>query len=105
MGTAERVAETMHDSFPSAAIYTTVARPHSLPRGLRAADIRTSALQRLPSIDRSCWPYLMLYPFAVEHFDLSQYDLIFTSVRATQRVCAAGPTRFMSAIVTHQCVG
>ena len=79
MGGAERVAEAMHDSFPSAPLYTTVALPNGLPVGLRAADIRTSPLQHLPSIERRFRHYFMLYPFAVENFDLSQYDLIFSS--------------------------
>ena len=79
MGGAERVAEAMHDSFPSAPMYTTVALPRSLPGRLRAADIRTSLLQKLPAMDRKFRHYFMLYPFAVEHFDLSPYDLIFSS--------------------------
>ncbi|HEV2884250.1 MAG TPA: glycosyltransferase [Pyrinomonadaceae bacterium] len=79
MGGAERVAMAMHDSFPSAPIYTTVALQHRLPQQLRVADIRTSAMQSLPGIERRFREYFMLYPFAVEHFDLSQYDLIFSS--------------------------
>jgi glycosyltransferase involved in cell wall biosynthesis len=79
MGGAERVAEAMHDSFPSAPMYTTVALPQSLPGRLRTADIRTSLMQRLPSLDRRFRHYFMLYPFAVEHFNLSEYDLIFSS--------------------------
>ena len=79
MGGAERVAEAMHDSFPSAPMYTTVALPQSLPQRLRHADIRTSPLQRLPAIEKKFRHYFMLYPFAVEHFDLSEYDLIFSS--------------------------
>ena len=79
MGGAERVAEAMHDSFPSAPMYTTVALPKGLPGGLRTADIRTSPMQHLPSIERRFRHYFMLYPFAVENFDLSEYDLIFSS--------------------------
>jgi len=79
MGGAERVAEAMHDSFPSAPIYTTVALQNNLPQRLRTADIRTSPLQKLPALDRRFRHYFMLYPLAVEHFDLSQYDLIFSS--------------------------
>jgi len=79
MGGAERVAEAMHDSFPGAPIYTTVALPQSLPSRMRAADIRTSPMQHLPAMDRKFRHYFMLYPFAVEHFDLSPYDLIFSS--------------------------
>jgi glycosyltransferase involved in cell wall biosynthesis len=79
MGGAERVAEAMHESFPSAPMYTTVALPQNLPQRLRMADIRTSPLQHLPAIERRFRHYFMLYPFAVENFDLSQYDLIFSS--------------------------
>jgi glycosyltransferase involved in cell wall biosynthesis len=79
MGGAEKVVEAMHDSFPSSPVYTTVALPRMLPDRLRAADIRTSAMQRLPGMDRRFRHYFMLYPFAVENFDLSQYDLIFSS--------------------------
>jgi glycosyltransferase involved in cell wall biosynthesis len=79
MGGAERVAEAMHDSFPSAPVYTTMALPKFLPGGLRTADIRTSPMQRLPAIERRFRHYFMLYPFAVENFDLSEYDLIFSS--------------------------
>jgi len=79
MGGAERVAEAMHDSFPTSPMYTTVALPQSLPQRLRTADIRTSLLQHLPSIERRFRHYFMLYPFAVENFDLSDYDLIFSS--------------------------
>jgi glycosyltransferase involved in cell wall biosynthesis len=79
MGGAERVAAAMHDSFPSAPIYTTVALQHRLPKELRGADIRTSAMQHLPAIEQRFRQYFMLYPFAVEHFDLSEFDLIFSS--------------------------
>ncbi len=73
------MAAAMHDSFPSAPIYTTVALPHRLPKELRGADIRTSAMQRLPAMEQRFRQYFMLYPFAVEHFDLSEFDLIFSS--------------------------
>ena len=79
MGGAERVAAAMHDSFPSAPIYTTVALQHRLPQQLRAADIRTSAMQWLPGIESRFREYFMLYPLAIEHFDLSEYDLILSS--------------------------
>ena len=79
LGGAERVVEAIHDSFPRAPLYTTVALPKYVPGRLRAADIRTSILQHLPAMDRRFRHYFMLYPFAVENFDLSSYDLIFSS--------------------------
>jgi len=78
-GAAERVAQAMHDSFPSAPLYTTVALPKGLPGTLRTADIRTSPLQNPAPLDRRFRHYFMLHPFAVENFDLSAYDLIFSS--------------------------
>jgi glycosyltransferase involved in cell wall biosynthesis len=79
LGDGERVVAAMHDSFPAAPIYTTVALPRYLPPELRGADIRTSAMQRLPALEQRFSSYFMLYPFAVEHFDVSDYDLIFSS--------------------------
>jgi glycosyltransferase involved in cell wall biosynthesis len=79
LGGAERVAEAMHESFPAAPMYTTVALPQGLPKRLQDADIRTSAMQHLPAMDRKFRHYFMLYPLAVEKFDLSRYDLIFSS--------------------------
>ncbi len=79
MGGAERVAAAMHESFPTAPMYTTVALPHRLPKELRGADIRTSPMQHLPGMEQRFRQYFMLYPFAVEHFDLSEFDLIFSS--------------------------
>jgi glycosyltransferase involved in cell wall biosynthesis len=79
MGGAERVAAAMHQSFPAAPIYTTVSLPHKLPQELLGADIRTSPMQWLPGMENRFRQYFMLYPLAVEHFDLSAYDLIFSS--------------------------
>ncbi len=79
MGGAERVAAALHDSFPKAPMFTTVALPHRLPKELRGADIRTSPMQRLPGMEQRFRQYFMLYPFAVENFDLSEFDLIFSS--------------------------
>lgn len=79
MGGAERVAEALHDSFPTSPMYTTVALRHRLPQGLRAADVRTSVLQHLPAMERRFRHYFMFYPWAVESLDLSEYDLIVSS--------------------------
>src|SRR5438552_13880118 len=79
MGGAERVAEALHDSFPTSPMYTTVALRHRLPQGLRAADVRTSVLQHLPAMERRFRHYFMFYPWAVESLDLSKYDLIVSS--------------------------
>jgi glycosyltransferase involved in cell wall biosynthesis len=104
MGGAEKVVEAMHDSFPVAGLHHGSFAANASDR-LRAADIRTSAMQRLPAMDRRFRHYFMLYPFAVENFDLSQYDLIFSSSSVTQKVFVASATRSTFAIAIHRCVG
>ncbi|MBS1808498.1 MAG: glycosyltransferase [Acidobacteria bacterium] len=79
MGGAERVAEALHQIFPAAPLYTTVALPHRLTPSLRQAAIHTSFMQRMPAIESKFRQYFMLYPWAVESLDLSAYDLILSS--------------------------
>lgn len=74
MGGAERVAETFHEMFPDAPLYTTVDL-----RQPRSASVRTSWMQRLPRLKDLYRQYFMLYPLAVESLDLSRYDLILSS--------------------------
>jgi len=79
MGGAERVAAAMHESFPTAPIYTTVALPNRLPKELRAQTFALPPCNICRESKQRFRQYFMLYPFAVEHFDLSEFDLIFSS--------------------------
>jgi glycosyltransferase involved in cell wall biosynthesis len=82
MGGAERVVESFHRLWPDAPIYTTIADWESMPASLRDADIRVSWMQRLPGWRRHFRALLPLYPFAIESFDLSAYDLVISSSSA-----------------------
>lgn len=79
MGGAERVAEELHHLFPRAPLYTTVALKERFSPALKRADVRTSWMQRLPAPERNFRQYFLLYPFAVESLDVSQYDLVVSS--------------------------
>lgn len=81
-GGAERVVEVLHKMFPDAPIFTTVLNPGSLWPALHDADIRTSWMQRLPGLEINHKAYLLLYPRAIESFDLSGYDLVISSSSA-----------------------
>ena len=81
-GGAERVVEVLHDIFPKAPVYTTIYLPENLPDSFRKMDIRTSFMQRLPFLDKHFKKYLLLYPKAVESFDLSDYDVVLSSSSA-----------------------
>lgn len=79
MGGAERVAEELHSIFPDSSMFTTVDRRRELPLGLNKKNVRTSWMQNLPVNIKNHRKYFMLYPLAVESFDMSDYDVIISS--------------------------
>lgn len=81
-GGAERVLEALHDMFPEAPIYTSIYWPEAMPPTYRTWDIHTSFLDKLPLIKKRHQPFLPLYPFAFEEFDLSEYDLVISDSSA-----------------------
>ncbi|KAF0135308.1 MAG: group 1 glycosyl transferase [Candidatus Saganbacteria bacterium] len=82
MGGAERVVSALHKIFSNAPIYTAAALSKKLSDELKDADIKTSFLQNWPYMDKEFRMYFLLYPFAFSSFNLSQYDLIFSSSSA-----------------------
>jgi glycosyltransferase involved in cell wall biosynthesis len=91
MGGAERVLLALHDLFPDAPIYTTIAAPERLVPRLRACDIRVSFMQRLPGVLDHHQAYLPLYPAAVERMDLRAYDLVLSDSSAFAKAAIARP--------------
>lgn len=79
LGGAENVVLAMHEAFPDAPIYTAIYNKDSMP-SFRELDVRTSRLQKFPSILRK---YHKLFPTlavsAIRKLDLSEYDIILTS--------------------------
>lgn len=82
MGGAEKVVEVFHEMFPKAPIYTSIYVPDAVSPTFRKADVRTSFMQRLPFIKTHGRTYLAFYPYAIELFDLSEYDLVLSSSSA-----------------------
>jgi glycosyltransferase involved in cell wall biosynthesis len=81
-GGAEKVIEVFNELFPDAPIYTTIYDSCKLPPIFKKMDIKTSFMQKLPFLDKHFKKYLMLYPRAIESFDLKSYDLILSSSSA-----------------------
>ena len=79
MGGAERVAEELHAIFPTSEMFTTVDRRRQFPPGLGKEKVRTSWMQRLPVNLKNHRNFFLLYPLAIESFDLSAFDLIISS--------------------------
>lgn len=81
-GGAEKVVEVLHGLYPDAPIFTSIFLPQRLPPLFSTLDIRPSFMQKLPFLDRHFKKYLLLYPSAIESFDLSGFDLILSSSSA-----------------------
>lgn len=75
----ERVAEVLADLFPNADLFSLIVDRSKLHPSLSSRTIKTSFLQSLPGSKRWHRHLLPLYPFALEQFDLSDYDLVLTS--------------------------
>lgn len=82
MGGAERVVLAFHELFPAAPLYTSIFEPLRVDPAFQEMDIRTTFMQKLPFVKKHHQPFLPLYPFAMERFDLSGYDLVLSSSSA-----------------------
>ena len=79
LGGAEDVLEALVEMFPAAPIYTSIYWREKMPPQYRRWNIRASFMDRLPLIHHYQQPYLFLYPFAFQSFDLTGYDLILSN--------------------------
>jgi glycosyltransferase involved in cell wall biosynthesis len=89
---AEHVLEQMLAVYPDADLFTLIDTVPAAERaflGGRAA--RTSFLQRLPGVRRRYRNFLPLMPLAIEHFDLSGYDLVLSSSYAVAKGVRTAP--------------
>src|SRR3989338_7570660 len=83
MGGGERVLEALAEAFPSAPIYTLVYDPSQVRVSFDPGRIRTSFLQKFPGARRSHRYFpLALMPFAIEQFDVSDYDVVISNAHS-----------------------
>jgi glycosyltransferase involved in cell wall biosynthesis len=81
-GGAEKVLEIFAEIFPNAPIYTLIYDPGLAARILPGKEIRASFLQKIPFARSHHRLFPPLMPFAVERFDLSDYDLVISDSAA-----------------------
>jgi glycosyltransferase involved in cell wall biosynthesis len=75
----ERVLEVLCGLYPQADLYTLIHVKHRLSGIIEGMRIKTSFLQGFPGVMKYYRYYLALFPSAIEHFDLRDYDLIISS--------------------------
>jgi glycosyltransferase involved in cell wall biosynthesis len=78
-GGAEKVVDAFAEIFPQADFFALVANDQGIPPAVRGRSLTTSFVGRLPGVKRWHRHFLPLYPFALEQFDLSGYDLVISS--------------------------
>jgi glycosyltransferase involved in cell wall biosynthesis len=75
----ERVVEALAEVFPQADLYALVADRAVLAPTLQSRKLTTSFLQRMPGAKNFHRHFFFLQPFALEQFDLRDYDLVISS--------------------------
>lgn len=79
-GGAEKVLDALLQAFPQAEVFTLVDFMPANQRGrLAKHEVHTSLIQRLPMARRGFRHYLPLMPYAIEQFDLHDFDLVISS--------------------------
>jgi glycosyltransferase involved in cell wall biosynthesis len=75
----EKCLEVLCKLYPSADIFTLLHIPGKVSPAIESHRIHTSFIQNLPFAESKYRYYLPLMPFAIETFDLKEYDLILSS--------------------------
>lgn len=89
---AERVLEQMLKLYPEAELFSIVDfLPENQRDFFQNKKVNTSFIQNLPFAKRKYRQYLPLMPFAIEQFDLSDYDLVISSSHAVAKGVITGP--------------
>ena len=98
LGGAEDVLASLVGLFPGAPVYTSIYWRDRMPAAYRQWPIRTSFMDRLPGVYRQHQPYLPLYPWAFEQFDLRGHDVLLSNKsRLLPRRAQSGRRARMSA--------
>jgi len=84
---SERVVESFTNIWPNADVFTLVDLLTEEERKivLKSKTPKTSFIQKLPFAKTKHRWYLPLFPFAIERFDFSEYDLIISSSHAVTK--------------------
>jgi glycosyltransferase involved in cell wall biosynthesis len=89
---SEKVLEIMLSEFPNADVFCLIdCWPEKQRAFLAGKSVRTTYMQRIPFISRLYQHLLPLMPFAIEQFDLSDYDIIVSNCHAVAKGVITGP--------------
>jgi len=87
----EKCLEVICKLYPSADLFTLLHIPGKVSPVIESHPIHTSFIQKLPFAKSKYRYYLPLMPFAIETFDLKEYDLILSSSHCVAKSVKPGP--------------
>ncbi|MEO5927614.1 MAG: glycosyltransferase [Patescibacteria group bacterium] len=90
-GGAERVLAVLQEMFPEAPTFVLFHDPNESHESFAGRTIKTSFLNSWPFARRGYQWYLPLMPMAIEHIDLTGYDLVISSSIAFAKGALASP--------------
>ena len=83
---SESCFKVFTEIYPDADIFVLVSDVNSLKKlNINPSRVTNSFIQKLPKAKTKWKNYLPLFPFAIEQFDLSEYDLIISSSHAVAK--------------------
>nr|WP_194299781.1 glycosyltransferase family 4 protein [Acetobacter conturbans] len=92
---SERVVGELLNVFPQAKVFSVVDFLSEKERAfLGGRKVTTSFIQKLPFARKHFRNYIGLMPIAIEQFDLSGFDLIFSSNHAVAKGIITGPDQY-----------
>jgi len=87
----EKVLEAFCELFPDAVIHTLFYEPEKVSKRISSLEVRTSYLNKIPGVHKFYRTLLPFFPKAVEHFDLSGFDLVISSSHSVAKGCRPPP--------------
>jgi len=93
----ERCLEVFCELFPQADLYTLLHIPGACSETIERMKIHASFIQKMPYAYSKYRSYLPLFPFAIERFNLKDYELVFSSSHCVAKGVIPGPE------ATHIC--
>lgn len=86
IGGSDKVVKAINDVFSEADVFTLVSDPIVCEElGIDYKKVTNSFIQKLPFAKSKYRSYLSLFPFAIEQFDLSNYDVVISSSHAVAK--------------------
>jgi glycosyltransferase involved in cell wall biosynthesis len=89
---SEKVLEAMLAEYPQADVFTLINfLPKEHGKVILPRVVRTSLMQNIPFVRHFYRHLLWLMPFAIEQYDLSEYDLVISNCHSVAKGVITGP--------------